>query len=371
MRYIDKFRDPKAAAQIRDSISLLCRQLEEGGRTLRIMEVCGSHTMAISRYGIRSVLGPTVRLISGPGCPVCVTTPGYIDAAIELARTGALILSFGDLLNVPGSMLTLAQARSQGLGVETCYSPLTALEIAARDRKRQVVFLGIGFETTVGPVIAMVDRAHREGIRNLSVLTAFKRVPPVLHALVTDPELKIDAFLLPAHVSAIIGEKPYQVLAERYGKSCVIAGFEPLDILYGINGILQQALSNQVRVDNQYNRVVKPAGNQRASRLIEMYLQPSVADWRGIGQIPFSGYELREQWSAFDAPRRFDMVVPEGHVNPGCRCGDVLRGVSTPPDCPLFGKACMPSQPVGPCMVSSEGTCAAYYRYERPGVKPE
>lgn len=365
MRYVNAFRDPRAAAALRASLLDVAAKALRRRSSISIMEVCGSHTMSIARYGIREALPKGVRLVSGPGCPVCVTVPGYIDAAIELARRGAIITSFGDLLDVPGSESCLADCRAEGGTVEVVYSPAHALDLARENPDREVVFLAIGFETTIGPVLSLIDRAEAEGLRNLSLLIAFKLVPPALDALLNDPDIRLDGFLCPAHVSAIIGTEPYRPYAEDRGVPCVIAGFEPLDILYGLVGILKQLADGSSSVDNQYNRIVRPEGNRRIQALIERLTERVDAPWRGIGVIPASGLALREPFAAYDAARRFDITVTPGRENPGCQCGAVITGKLAPSECPLFGTACAPESPVGPCMVSSEGSCAAAYKYER------
>ena len=360
MKYLDGFRNPEAAATLRTQILAVAARLPV---QVRIMEVCGSHTMAISRYGIRSLLPGNIDLISGPGCPVCVTEAGYIDAAIELARKGVVIATFGDMLNVPGSRTTLAAARSEGSMVEVCYSPSAALDLAKNKPETEVVFLAIGFETTIPPVVSLVDMAVQQKVGNLSLLTAFKQVPPALAVLASDVELKIDAFLCPAHVSAIIGAEAYRPFVRDYKRPCVIAGFEPLDILLGLKGILEQLRDSRAEVDNQYSRVVRARGNPLAQQLMEKYLEPVNVAWRGLGAVPGSGLGLRARYSLYDAAKRHGVVVRSTPEPPGCRCGDVIKGKVKPPDCLLFGKACEPAHPVGPCMVSAEGTCAAYYKY--------
>jgi hydrogenase expression/formation protein HypD len=342
------------------------RALAAQGRRVHIMEVCGSHTMAIGRYGIRQLLPENVELISGPGCPVCVTDPGYIDAAIALAGRGAILLTFGDMIRVPGSDSDLTTCRSEGGDVRVCYSPSTAVELAQSHPDRQVVFLAIGFETTIVPVVSIVDEALRAGVRNLSLLTAFKLVPPALHALLADKEIKIDAFLCPAHVSAIIGSQAYAPFAADYRVPCVVAGFEPLDILYGVHGILEQTLKNEARVENQYARVVRPEGNPKAQARIAKYLEPVDAVWRGIGVISSSGLGLRPAFAVYDAEKKFGLQVRPGRQHAGCRCGDVIKGKLRPEACGLFAKVCNPDHPVGPCMVSAEGTCAASFKYNLP-----
>ncbi len=365
LQYIDGFRLGAAAAPLQGQIAAHAARLAAGGRRVRLMEVCGSHTMAIGRFGLRDLLPENVELVSGPGCPVCVTDNGYIDAAIELARREVVVVTFGDMLRVPGSAGSLAAARTAGARVEVAYSPERALEIARREPERQVVFLAIGFETTVAPVISLIAAAEREELGNLSLLVAFKLVPPALEALIADPELQIDGFLCPAHVSAIIGSEAYRPIVERHRLPCVVAGFEPLDILLGLRGLLEMLAEQRPGLRNDYSRVVRPEGNTRARALIERYLQPVDAAWRGIGTIPASGLGLRAEWSAFDAERRFDVSTHGGRVDRRCRCGEVLRGRIRPPECGLFASVCTPEQPVGACMVSSEGSCAAWYRYAR------
>jgi len=319
--------------------------------------------MAIARYALRDLLPPRIELISGPGCPVCVTDPGYLDAALALARRGLALFTFGDLLRAPGSAESLADARAAGARVEVCVSPLAAVAAARSDPAQEFVFLAVGFETTMAPILGAAEAAAREGLRNFSLLTAFKCIPPALEALARDPALAIDAFLLPAHVSAIIGAAAYEPFVQARRRPCAVAGFEPLDILDGIESLLRQAVAGAPAVENRYNRVVRREGNPRAQRLIADWLEPDDAAWRGIGVIPGSGLRLRPEKAAFDAARRFGLAVQPGRSNPACRCGDVLKGVLRPEQCPLFGRACRPERPIGPCMVSSEGSCAAALRY--------
>ena len=360
MKYVDEFRNPAAARALQDRIVQLARGLQGSPR---IMEVCGTHTMAIARNGIRSILPDNIDLLSGPGCPVCVTAPGYIDAAIELAQRGATVVTFGDMLKTPGSRSSLDQCRAAGGAVEVVYSPLSAIELARENPGKEVVFLAIGFETTIAPLVSLLDIARRNGIGNLSLLTAFKVVPPVLEVLCEDPEIGVDAFLCPAHVSAIIGSNAYLPLAEKHGIPCVVAGFEALDILLGIAGILDQLQAGEARVDNQYSRIVRPAGNHRAQEVIEHHLEPADVAWRGIGTLPGSGLRLRSEFADFDAEKRFNMAVEYGDEPDGCLCGEVVKGKLAPRQCPLFGTACTPDTPVGPCIVSQEGSCAAAFKY--------
>jgi hydrogenase expression/formation protein HypD len=365
MKYIDGFRNHLAAKAVSKEILDLAGKLAENNTEARIMEVCGSHTMSIARYGIRQILPENVRLISGPGCPVCVTDAAYIDGAVELAEKGVHIATFGDMLKVPGSSRTLADARSAGGHIHVCYSPLDALEIAGKDPSEEVVFLGIGFETTIPPVVSILKRAEAENLSNISLLTAFKLVPPALEALAEDDDVAVNGFLLPAHVSAIIGADAYRSFVDKYSIPSVIAGFEPLDILLGVKGLLEQLVEGRAELVNQYKRVVKEYGNRIALALTENYLEIADASWRGIGTIPGSGLYLREEFSHYDASKKFGVSVKGGRPDPECRCGDVLRGIIFPDECPLFNTQCTPLSPVGPCMVSSEGSCAAYYKYSR------
>jgi hydrogenase expression/formation protein HypD len=365
MNYIEGFRDPAVAKGIRARVDALAGALPARNRSVNIMEVCGSHTMAIARYGIRDILPSTVNLISGPGCPVCVTPTRYIDAAITLAERGIIVVTFGDMILVPGSASTLAECRARGGAVEVAYSPTRAIELAVANPDREVVFLAIGFETTTAPVISIVEQAIQLGLKNVSLLTAFKLVPPALTALLADPEIRIDAFLCPAHVSAIIGADAYKPFAETYKVPCVVAGFEPLDILYGVQGILEQVTLGKAEVVNQYARVVKAQGNLMAQALMAKYLEPVDAAWRGIGVLPKSGLGLRPEYAVYDAELKYGVTVELGAENPACACGEVLKGKQKPPECSLFGTACTPDHPVGPCMVSTEGTCSAYFKYLR------
>lgn len=363
MKYIDGFRQAGPARALTQEIATLADQLD--GRTVRLMEVCGSHTMAIARHALKDLLPANVRLISGPGCPVCVSDAGFVDAAIDLAERGAALATFGDMVRVPGSKRSLADARSEGAIVRVCYSPAQVLDWAAAEPERAWVMLAVGFETTAAPLAAMAREARRRGIANLTLLTALKTVPPALDALVADPELAIDGFLCPAHVSAIIGAGAYAPYAEEHHRPCVIAGFEPLDILYGVHGLLRQLVDGEARVVNRYARVVRPGGNQAAQRIIAEVLEPVDAAWRGLGEIPASGLGLRSEYAGLDAELRWERPVTSGRPSPACRCGDVLKGLIEPAECKLFGGPCTPARPLGPCMVSSEGSCAAAWAYGR------
>ncbi|MDI6712118.1 MAG: hydrogenase formation protein HypD [Anaerosomatales bacterium] len=356
------FRDPALAE------GLVRRIHAAATRPMKLMEVCGTHTMAIAKNGIRGLMPEAVTLLSGPGCPVCVTGNADIDLAIEIARQpGVVLATFGDMMKVPGSYSSLAREKADGRDVRVVYSSLDALEIAERETDKQVVFLGVGFETTAPTIAITVQEAERRGIANFSVLSLHKTVPIALEALVNDPSVEIDGFILPGHVSVVIGTEPYRFLAERYGVPGVITGFEPLDVLQGILMLAEQLRDGRVAIEVAYTRAVAPEGNPHAVAAIDDVFEPCDAEWRGLGVIPGTGLAIRERYAAFDASRRFAVQPPEPREHRGCQCGDVLRGAVLPYECRLFGTACTPEHPVGPCMVSSEGSCAAYYRYTDHG----
>jgi hydrogenase expression/formation protein HypD len=344
-------------------LSEIEKTVEGLGRTVRIMEVCGTHTVELRRQGIHGMLPEDITLISGPGCPVCVTPTGYIDNAISLARSGkALVASFGDMLRVPGSGgETLASLGSTG-AVKLVYSP-AELPALARAESRPVVFLGIGFETTIPTVISSLASALSSGVRNLLLYSAFKVVPPALHLLTESPERRIDGYLLPGHVSIILGPEPYGFLSEPGGIPGVITGFDGLDMLLGVLKLVRQVARGENRVENAYPRAVKPGGNPRARALMEEMLEPRDARWRGLGVIPDSGLFLRPALAEFDAEKVFGLPEVTDADDPRCLCPRVISGEAVPTECPLFGTRCTPDDPVGPCMVSAEGTCAAYLRY--------
>jgi hydrogenase expression/formation protein HypD len=327
------------------------------------MEVCGTHTMSIFRHGIRSLLPDTIQLLSGPGCPVCVTSQGEIDAFIELARQDAVVATFGDLMRVPGTRSSLEKERSRGGDIRVVYSTLDAVELARTNPDKKVVFLGVGFETTAPTVAASILAARAAGIDNYFVYAAHKRVLPALLALTGMDALKVDGFLLPGHVSVIIGEDAYRPLMDAHPLPCVVAGFEPGDILSGIRMLVRQIESGAARLENAYPRAVTAEGNRKAQAMMDEVFAPIDADWRGMGVIPKSGMGIRDAYAAYDARSAFTLDLPEAREPKGCACGQVITGLVTPPECPLFRKTCTPMNPVGPCMVSSEGTCAAYYRY--------
>ena len=357
---LSAFKDPQLAKGLVESI----RTFAPTDRQVTLMEVCGTHTVSIARNGIRSLMPDNVKLASGPGCPVCVTSNHDIDKVIALARIpGVIITTFGDMTRVPGSTSSLLAEQANGADVRIVYSPLDALRIAQENPESQVVFVGVGFETTT-PLVAMaIKRAAAAGLQNFSVYAAHKNMPGALEAIVNDPELKVDALILPGHVSTIIGAEPYRFLAKRYGIPGVITGFEPNDMLQGITMIMRQIAEGRSDIEIAYSRGVMQEGNPTALAAIDEVFETVPANWRGIGEIPGSGYKIRDEFADFDAMRRLAPEVEPTVEHAGCRCGDVLRGIITPADCPLFRKACSPENPIGPCMVSSEGACAAYYRY--------
>jgi hydrogenase expression/formation protein HypD len=331
---------------------------------MTFMEVCGTHTMAIYRIGLRTMLPPEIRLISGPGCPVCVTPNDYLDRAIAICRLpGVITVTFGDMMRVPGSSSSLMEERAKGADVRIVYSPLDAVTIAAKNPDRKVVFLGVGFETTAPTVAGSILSAKAQGLTNYLVLASHKTIPIPMQVLTSDPELGLDGYICPAHVSAIIGADAYRPLAEEYHTPCVITGFEPADMLQGILMLAEQVLAGNSRVEIQYSRVVRPEGNLKAQAILDQLFTPSDVAWRGIGVIPGSGLILREEYSSFDAEKMLPVEVEPTREHPGCSCGEILKGKMAPNECALFGTVCTPESPVGACMVSSEGSCAAAFRY--------
>ncbi|MBY4797639.1 hydrogenase formation protein HypD [Collinsella sp. AGMB00827] len=342
-----------------------------GERPITLMEFCGTHTVSIGRYGFRSMMPSGIRLLSGPGCPVCVTVNHDIDHAIALARMeNVTITTFGDMMRVPGSSASLAALKAQGHDIRMVYSPLDALELAQAHPDRELVFLGVGFETTTPTIAACILEAAERDLKNFSVLCAHKLTPPAIRAIAADPATAIDGFILPGHVSTITGVEPYRFLSDDFGLPGVVTGFEPVDILEGIAELVRMITSGTPHIANAYRRGVERAGNAVARAVVDRVFEPVDATWRGLGVIPQSGLKIRPDFARFDAALRFQVAV-EPTVEPkGCRCGDVLRGRIFPNACPLFGKACTPEHAIGPCMVSSEGSCAAYYRYREPAHAP-
>ncbi|HDZ90958.1 MAG: hydrogenase formation protein HypD [Deltaproteobacteria bacterium] len=358
MKYIDEYRDGTVARALSNKIRALST------RKIRLMEICGTHTMAIFRHGIRTLLPDTVELVSGPGCPVCVTAMEEIDRAVKLARfPGAIVTTFGDMLRVPGSESSLQYEQAQGADVRMVYSTFDALTCATQNPDHHVVFLGIGFETTAPTVAAAIKTAHEGGYSNFSVLSAHKLLPPAMDALLSGGDLNVDGFICPGHVTTIIGTSSYEKVVKEYHTPCVVVGFEPVDILQGILMLVEQIEGGRAQVEIQYTRGVNPEGNTGALQMLDQIFTPCDSPWRGLGRIPESGLAIREKYSAIDAGKRFNLEVPPAREPAGCLCAEILRGAVRPPDCRLFRRACTPQTPVGPCMVSSEGTCAAYFKY--------
>ncbi len=334
------------------------------GRPIKLMEVCGTHTVAIFRHGIRDIIPKTVKFLSGPGCPVCVTPIRDVDTAIAISRiNGSILATFGDMMRVPGNKQSLFHAQAEGAHVSIVYSPMDALKLASENQDKNVIFFATGFETTSPSVAGTILEAETAGIKNFYIYSAHKVVPPALKALLDSPDLHIDGFILPGHVSTIIGSKPYEFIAHDYRIPSVITGFEAEDILQAIVMLLEQIASGRADVEIQYTRVVRKEGNRKAMALIEEYFELCDANWRGIGVIPQSGLKLRDNMKHRDINQVFKFDIPEAQEPKGCQCGSVLRGVKIPTDCKLFGKGCTPEHPVGACMVSTEGSCAAYYKY--------
>jgi len=356
------YADPAAMAGLLGELRTAAAGLD---RRLTLMEVCGTHTHSVAGAGLRRMMPDRVRLISGPGCPVCVTPVEYLDRALALAaQPDTVVCTFGDLMRVPSSTVSLEQARAGGARVEIVYSPRDAVELARSDASLRVVFLAVGFETTVPTIAGALDEAERLGVPNFLLLPGNKTMPQVMRVLVDDPELEVDGFLLPGHVSVITGWKLFEFLTEEFGVSGVVAGFTPTDVAQGVLELVRQALDGRAEIANTYGRVVTAEGNRHARELVERYFEPSDESWRGFGVVPGSGLGLRREWAHRDASAiPVELPIPSEPV--GCRCGDILRGVIDPPECPLFDSGCDPETPIGACMVSSEGTCAAWWRHER------
>jgi hydrogenase expression/formation protein HypD len=358
MKYIEEYRDAGISGHLIAKIKAASKH------NIRLMEVCGTHTVSIFRSGIRSVLPETVSLLSGPGCPVCVTDQKEIDAFVELARLDDVIIAtFGDLMRVPGSNSSLEKERAGGKDIRVVYSTFDALEIAQKNPHKKVVFLGVGFETTAPTIAAAILQAARLKVDNFSVISAHKLVPPALETLMSLDGVQLDGFILPGHVSVIIGLDAYRPFFEKYRIPCVVAGFEPADILQAIYMLVEMIEKGSADLKNAYPRAVTEGGNPKARQILQDIFEPADACWRGIGVIPESGLKIKDDFAAHDAEKQFDLQIPEPKIPGGCVCGEILTGKKSPPDCKLFRTVCTPVDPVGPCMVSTEGTCAAYYKY--------
>ena len=357
MKYIDEFRNSDLIKTLAENIHTLSK------KPVRIMEVCGGHTMAIHRFGIPSLLPNTIELLSGPGCPVCVTSRTFIDRAIAMCRLpGVILTTYGDLIRVPGSFSSLEREKAEGADIRIVYSTLDALEIAKKNPDKRIVFPGIGFETTTPSSAVALLEARRQKVSNFYLLSSHKTMPQAMMALI-DAGIRIDGYIGPGHVSTIAGADMYAPLFAKYPLSIVISGFEPVDLLQSIYMIVQQMENNERKLEIQYKRVVTPEGNLKAKALVEEVFEPCDDWWRGLGVIPGSGMAIRKEFSAFDAIRQIAVNVEPAVEPPGCICGEVLKGIKKPVECLLFGKVCTPVNPIGTCMVSNEGACQAYYRY--------
>jgi len=363
MKYITEYRNKNLSLKIAERIN---SYLPAYKGKISLMEVCGTHTHAIFRSGIMSLLSDKIEHLSGPGCPVCVTPNNYIDTAIAYSRLPEVtITTFGDMIKVPGSTSSLEKEKAAGGKVRIIYSPLENIEIAKENPDKKVVFLGVGFETTAPLVASTILSAAEEKIENFFVLSGHKLIPPAMMTLLESKEIKIDGFICPGHVSAIIGEKPYYPIVEKYGIPSVIIGFEPVDLLEGIEMLTKQIVEKKKpSVENQYKRVVRAEGNKKALSLIQKVFEISDSQWRGLGILPKSGLSIKRTYSDFDAKKNIKCKIEKTHQNPECICGKVLCGTRKPYDCKLYSNTCTPEHPIGPCMVSSEGTCAAYYKFK-------
>ncbi len=366
MKYVDEFRDPDKARALLQAIEGLVADIEIcRRRPLQIMEVCGGHTHSIFRYGLEALLPEAIEFVHGPGCPVCVLPMGRVDDSLVLAEhPGVIFTTFGDAMRVPGSKKSLLQAKAEGADVRMVYSPLDALGIAKANPGKEVVFFALGFETTMPSTAMTVLQAERERVANFSVFCNHITIIPTIKAILDSPELTLDGFLGPGHVSMVIGTAPYRFICRHYRKPLVVAGFEPLDILQSIWMLLRQLVEGRCEVENQYRRVVADAGNDPALRAVqEVFELREFFEWRGLGSIDHSGVRIRDAYAAFDAERRFSVPNLEIADPNSCQCGEVLKGMIKPRQCKVFGRACTPETPLGALMVSSEGACAAYYNY--------
>jgi len=352
-----------------NNIQTLVKQIAEASQQadqISLMEVCGTHTISLFRSGVRSQMPSNLHLISGPGCPVCVTSQGYIDAVCDMAiKDDVTICTYGDMIRVPGRKGSLEQMRAQGAEVKVVYSTRDALRLAEQDPERQYVFLAVGFETTAPATAAAIIEAEKKNMNNFYILSSHKLVIPAMSALLSAGDVPLDGFICPGHVSVIIGAHAYQPIVETYGKPCVITGFEPEQMLIGILHLVLQVARHEVRLENVYGVAVTDEGNKIALEMMDQVFEPADTIWRAMGTIPASGLELRANYQRFDALKVFDLTIGPDYDPPGCRCGEVIQGKVEPKHCTLFGTQCTPAKPIGPCMVSSEGTCAAWYKYGR------
>ncbi|MFO7723562.1 MAG: hydrogenase formation protein HypD [Bacteroidales bacterium] len=359
MKYIEEYRDPVLCETLLNQIHKEIRE------EIVIMEVCGGHTMALHRFGIPALLPKQIRLLSGPGCPVCVTGRGYIDKAIRLARSGNVtICTYGDLIRVPGSQGSLEKAAADGGDIKVVFSPLQCLEQAKQNPSREFVFLGIGFETTAPASAVAIAKASEASLKNFFLFSAHKLMPPAMAAIIHEG-IRVDGYLCPGHVSTIAGTEMYQPLVRNFGVGCVIAGFEPVDLLQAVLMLVRQHQQGKQQVEIQYSRAVKPEGNPKARKLVSMVFKPGDAWWRGLGMLEESGLNIRDQFMAHDASVVYGLPEEETGDPKGCRCGDVLKGLIKPDECSLYHKVCNPGNPVGACMVSAEGACQTWYQYVR------
>lgn len=358
MKFIDEFRDPRLAQVLVSQIR------ERAHQRIRLMEFCGGHTHAILRFGIRELLPTNVEMLSGPGCPVCVTSPIDLDRAIAMAKIpGVILATFGDMVRVPGSQGSLQNARAEGANVRIVYSPMDAVKLARKNRSSPVIFLGVGFETTAPGVAASLLEANEEHLDNYFVLSLHKFTPPATRAILDSGQVNLSGIVGPGHVTTIVGTDAWAFLPEDYHVPIAVAGFEPLDILRAISMLVDQVSEGRARVDNAYSRSVLPQGNRTALAIMNRVFEICDVEWRGLDLIPKSGMRIRAEYASHDASRVFQVDVAPAPKPSGCRCGEVLRGTLSPFMCPLFQRVCNPENPLGPCMVSAEGACAAYYQY--------
>ncbi|MCS7138728.1 MAG: hydrogenase formation protein HypD [Crenarchaeota archaeon] len=358
MRFIQEYRDGELVRRIAGKANEL---LEKLGREVKIMEVCGTHTMAVARHGLKSLFKKELDLISGPGCPVCVTPDSGFSMVFQAAEAGKALTVFGDMMRIPLNGRSLLTLRSEGFDVRVIYSPYDALKMAEREPEEEFVTAGIGFETTSPLFASTILQCKSRGIRNLKLISLFKLIPPALNKLLEAEDLEIDGLILPGHVSTIIGIKPYIEIVKKHGVPAVVTGFEPVDIVEGIRMLLRQLVENRCEVENEYSRTVREEGNVKAIRLMHEVFKPVDSEWRGLGLVEDSGLALREEYVLFDAIKEYGLKPVETIRPSGCLCGEVVRGSKKPFECSLYKKVCRPDNPVGPCMVSSEGTCAAYF----------